>query len=79
MLSNIYGLAFACPALKNFTDCPFNDLRKLPYHDRVEQINKMTDTEKEELLQVHYNHSNKLQLMAHEQKTSLDQKSQIQT
>ena len=51
--TNLYGLAFSCPAQKRQPDCPFKQVEHLSFLEKVKWINTLSDEEKETILERH--------------------------
>jgi len=49
------NLVFGCPNEKNNENCPFCVFRNSPYGDKIYKWNELTESEKEELIDMHLN------------------------
>lgn len=47
------GLIFGCPMGEELDDCPLKKLRELPFHERIEAYEKMSQKERDEI-QLHH-------------------------
>jgi len=51
--SYIYGLTFKCPFVERVPDCPFLKTDHLSVKEKVQWCEKLTRSEKDELLKIH--------------------------
>ncbi|MBL7969807.1 MAG: hypothetical protein JNK09_22585 [Prolixibacteraceae bacterium] len=51
--SNIYGLAYNCPAQNREADCPLKELDHLSFKEKVSFINNLNKEDREAILEHH--------------------------
>ncbi len=50
---DLYGFAYNCPSFHRLNDCPFKQVKQLPFKQKVLWINGLSKEEKEIILEYH--------------------------
>jgi len=49
----LYSIAYGCPKINRSKDCPFSEIERLSFKERIDWIDKLDDERKEAILTHH--------------------------
>jgi hypothetical protein len=51
--NSLYGLAFDCPYFDRQDDCPLKEMEQLPFKEKVNWLNGLSNERKKEMVEKH--------------------------